>query len=125
MQTAYRCIFWALCLPLALFGQDTGQLVSRAEKAWAAGRYLEAAENFERAGRLQTDRPVLLNKAAEAYYLARAYDKAADCYRPLRQYSDRYPLTGLRYARALKQSGRYLEAREAFRQYLSAYKGEY
>lgn len=125
MQTAYRCIFWALCLPLALFGQDTGQLVSRAEKAWAAGRYLEAAENFERAGHLQTDRPILLNKAAEAYYLARNYEKAADCYRPLRQYSDRYPLTGLRYARALKQSGRYPEAREAFRHYLSAYKGEY
>ena len=104
-------------------GQQVGDVIAQADRLWAAGRYVEAAAQYERAGRLRTDRPALLYKAAEAYYRGRDYGKAVDCYRLVRDQSDQFVLAGLRYARVLKQSGRYTEAREAFQFYLQHYDG--
>lgn len=111
------------CVALRLPAQEIGEWIDRAERSMATGAYEEAGAQYERAGRLKPDRPNLLYKAAEAYYLARDYDKAADCYRPLR-HQEGYALAGLRYARALKQGGKYLDAQVAFREFLSNYKGE-
>lgn len=112
-------------LPFTLGAQSVGAWIDQADRYWAEGRYAEAAEQYERAGRLKSDRPVLLWKAAEAYYRARDYRKAAECYRSVQEEHQKFELAGLRYARALKQDGRYPEAREAFRQSLFRYRGEH
>ncbi len=115
--------FNGVSLPI-IAGQQVGDITAQADKLWAAGQYVAAAEQFEHAERLRTDRPVLLYKAAEAYYRGRSYGKAADCYRLVREPADQFELAGLRYARTLKQSGRYAEAREAFLFCFQHYRGE-
>ena len=116
-------LLFSIILAFPLGAQEVGEWISRADRSMTAGAYQEAGVEYERAGRLKPDRPGLLYKAAEAYYLARNYAKAADCYRSLR-HQEEYPLAGLRYARTLKQSGKYPEAQVAFREFLSNYKGE-
>lgn len=116
--------FFAFCLlPWRAHAQQWNDILSNAERLWAAGQFVEAGEQFERAGRLKPDRPALLFKAAEAYYEGREYGKAADCYRLVRDQTEQFDLAGLRYARALKQMGRYPEAREAFLKCARDYRG--
>lgn len=128
LKTVYLPAFYTIIccvLPLILPAQPLNAVIETADRFWTEGRFAEAGEQYERAGRLKTDRPGLLYKAAEAYYRARDYRKAAECYRQVRQGGQKFDLAGLRYARALKQDGRYPEAREAFRQCFQDYRGEH
>lgn len=128
LKTVYLSTLCCLCcwlLPAPVAAQPLSAVIENADRLWAEGRFAEAGEQYERAGRLKTDRPGLLYKAAEAYYRARDYRKAAECYRQVRQEGQKFDLAGLRYARALKQDGRYPEAREAFRQCFRDYRGEH
>lgn len=97
-------------------------MVQNAEILFASGRIADAAALYEGAGRLDNN-PELYYKAAECYYRARDYRKAADCYGLVKEEYERYELAGLRYARALKQDGRYEAAAAAFRQFARQYKG--
>ncbi|GAB4492128.1 MAG: hypothetical protein OHK0019_13460 [Saprospiraceae bacterium] len=118
--------FWALILsiiPLALTAQDATKVALVADDLLATGRIREAAAQYEQAARLNANNAQLLYKAAEAYYRIRDYSKAAECYAEVQQEYERYELAGLRYARALKQSGQYAKAMEAFKQFAQNYKG--
>jgi len=104
--------------------QPVSTLVKNAEREANSGHFFAAAELWERAGRLKNSDPELLHQAAEAYARVRDYLHAADCYRAVLM-DERFPLAPLRYARALKQLGRYNEASQAFEAFAKAYHGEY
>lgn len=104
--------------------QPVSVLLKNAEKEAAAGHFLNAAEFWERAGRLKNSDPALLFQAGEAFTRVRDYRRAADCYRACINDSQ-FPLAPLRFARALKQQGRFEEAEQAFEGFAQAYTGEF
>ena len=110
-------------LPLALRAQDPTTVALLADEMLTTGKIGEAAAQYEQAARLNTSNSALLYKAAEAYYRVRDYEKAAECYAEVKQEYERYELAGLRYARSLKQSGRYAESIEAFKEFARRYRG--
>lgn len=111
------------CTPLALPAQDAASLALVADELLTSGKIGEAAIQYEQAAHLNANDVTLLYKAAEAYYQVRDYRKAASCYADSKAEYERHELAGLRYARALKQSGRYQEAIDAFKQFARQYKG--
>ncbi len=118
----FLALFFAL-LPLGLQAQPVSNTVQNADILFASGRIGEAAALYENAGRTENNSE-LYYKAAECYYQVRDYRKAAECYISVKEEYERYELAGLRYARALKQDGRYEAAAEAFRQFAREYRGE-
>lgn len=104
--------------------QPVSTLLKNAEREVKAGHFLAAAELWERAGRLKNSDPDLLYQAGEAYAQGRDYLRAGDCYRAVLT-APKFPLAALRYARALKQQGRYAEAQQVFEQFAQGYRGEY
>lgn len=113
-----------VCAAARAEAQPVSTLLKNAEREASAGRFLAAAELWERAGRLKNADPALLYQAAEAYARARDYHRAADGYREAVSHP-KFPLAGLRFARALKQQGRYTEAATAFENFAQGYRGEH
>ena len=74
--------------------------------------------------RTKTEKQELIYKAGECYFWSKDYKKAVECYQFVKNDNDKYELVGLKYARALKQDGRYRDAIEAFKLFLRNYKGE-
>ncbi|MCB9355737.1 MAG: hypothetical protein H6575_14315 [Lewinellaceae bacterium] len=125
MNIRFRfCLLLFFLSPLVVFGQNSAEIARNADELQSAGKIGEAAEKFELAGRLGNGDPELLYKAAENYYRVRDYHRAAECYSVVKDEFRRYDLAGLRYARALKQDGRYEEAMTAFREFGSQYRGD-
>lgn len=117
--------FWIFLMgAMPLWGQPLPVLLKNAEKEANEGHFAAAAAFWERAGRLKNADPELTYKAADAYDKVRWYLQAADCYRPALD-NARFPMAGLRFARALKQQGRYAEARDAFQHFAQFYDGAY
>ncbi|MDO8368282.1 MAG: tetratricopeptide repeat protein [Saprospiraceae bacterium] len=104
--------------------QPVSTLLKNAAREASVGHFLAAAELWERAGRLKNSDPALLYQAAEAYGRVRDYQHAANCYRASLT-DKRFPLAALRYARAIKQQGRYEEAALGFETFIQQYQGEY
>lgn len=113
-----------LCFPACFYAQNIQALTNRANRRLNEGKLEEAATLYEKAGRLQGGKSDLMLNAAECYQRLRNYEKSADCYRSVQSSFDPASLTGLRYARALKQSGKYTEAEEAFKDFARNYNGE-
>jgi hypothetical protein len=109
--------------PALLPAQDGTSNAQLADELFAAGKIDEAALQYEQVARLNANDATTLYKAAEAYYRVRDYKKAAACYAEIKAEYERHELAGLRYARALKQSGRYQEAIVAFKEFGRQYKG--
>lgn len=122
-NNAILSVFCLLMLPVWLRAQDAASLTLQADELLQSGKAGEAAARYEQAARLDADNAALLYKAAEAYYRVRDYQKAVVCYMEAKSEYERYELAGLRYARALKQCGRYEEAADAFRAFGQGYKG--
>lgn len=105
-------------------GEDSrsfGRLLRDAEAKESAGDFLAAARDYEAAFRLKPQRTELANQAAELFSRQRAYGRAADLLAQLPPNERRWPLRGLRYGRALKQDGRYAEAREVLVDFRTRY----
>ena len=112
----------ACCFDLA--AQSVAQLQRQAEKSLKRGLFADAAAQLERAGRIKNSDPLLLYRAAEAYNEVRDYLNASNCYQVSKD-DQRFPLAALFFARALKQQGRYTEAREAFQKTGEGYRGDH
>ncbi|MBX2889475.1 MAG: hypothetical protein KF734_00985 [Saprospiraceae bacterium] len=112
-----------MLVPSCLLAQEATPVSLVADELILAGKIGEAAAQYEQAARLNGDNPVMLYKAAEAYYRVRDYRRAAALYAESKQEYERSELAGLRYARALKQSNRHTEAMEAFKEFARRYKG--
>jgi hypothetical protein len=113
--------FFTLILPILVNAQ--GDLVRTADRLYNEGKYGDAAEFYERAWRTKTDRQELIYKAGECYYWIKDYRKAIDCYQSIKYENEKFELVGLKYARSLKQDGRYREAMEEFKWFARDYKG--
>lgn len=118
--TFQLCLFFSV---VALRAQDYPTLVRTAERLYADGKYADAGEYFEKAWRVKTQKQELIFRAGECYYWMKDYRKAADCYQFVKRENERFPLVGLKYARSLKQDGRYREAMEEFKWFARDYKG--
>lgn len=120
------CLVWLLStgLQITVLAQPVSTLLKNATREAKSGHFLTAATLWERAGRLKNADPALLYQAADAYAQARDYLHAADCYRASLEDS-KFPLASLKYARALKQQGRYSEAEKWFETFAQNYHGDY
>ena len=99
------------------------KLIKNAEVETRAGNYLAAAENYRKAYNQKPLKKEVLFKAAELYTRVRDYKKAADAYQLLEPDEQRWPLLGLQYGRALKQDGRYEQARQQLGLFRESYNG--
>lgn len=103
--------------------QDWSQSLKVADRLFNDGKYADAAELYERAWRTKTQRRDLIFKAGECYYWTKNYRKAAECYGFVKRDNKDFELVGLKYARSLKQDGRYREAMEEFKWFARDYSG--
>lgn len=99
------------------------KLIRNAEVEVEAGNYLAAADNYRKAYDQKPRRKEILFKAAELYARVRDYKKATEAYQFLEADEQNWPLLGLRYGRALKQDGRYEQARRELALFREAYNG--
>jgi WD40-like Beta Propeller Repeat len=95
--------------------QDFSQTLKAAQRLENEGKYGDAAEQYEAAWRQKTGRADLIYKAGECFYWSKDYHKAAECYRNVTGRDKEFELVTLKYARALKQDGRYEEAMKTFK----------
>lgn len=99
------------------------KLIENAEVETRAGNYAAAARNYRLAYDQKPRKKEVLYQAAELYTRVRDYKLAADAYQLLEADENRWPLLGLQYGRALKQDGRYDEARRVLATFLETYNG--
>ncbi len=96
--------------------------IKLAKSYLAEGRYGAAAEHYEAAYK-KKDRKEYIFKAGEYYAVVKDYKKAAECYANVKDDNTEFALVGLRYARALKQSGEHDLANKEFVYFLNSYAG--
>ena len=95
-----------------------------ADELYLKSLYADAAEHYESAFRKKTKKKEIIAKAAECYYITRDYKKAASAYRHIKDKPKEFPLGRLRYARSLKQSGKFDDASREFVYFIENYEGE-
>lgn len=101
---------WKICREEAIIAEEAGDY-------FLAGLLFRQALDYRGGGN------DLYHQAGNAFFNARAYQDAALAYQPIRKKEKKYPLIGLKYARALKQTGNYEGAREALQAFADSYKG--
>lgn len=94
-----------------------------ADNLFEATQYVDAAAHYEAAWQQQPKEIALIFKAGESYGLIKDFKKAIQAYQHVKTENKRFPLVGLKYARALKQDGQYEAAKEAFIYFINAYQG--
>lgn len=99
------------------------KLIQNAEVENRAGNYLAAADSYRKAYDQKPRKKELLYQAATLYSRVRDYKKAANAYQFIEADEQRWPLLGLQYGRALKQDGRYEQARRQLALFREAYNG--
>lgn len=98
--------------------------VKMAEEFMAKGSFAQAAEYY-RSAYQDKNKPEFMYKAGECYMNARDYANAAKCYEKVKDLNKEkeFEKPGYKYAMALKQSGEYAKAREAFEEFGKYYGG--
>lgn len=99
------------------------KLIHNAEVEARSGNFLAAAENYRQAYELKPRKKEVLYRAATLYGRVRDYRNAANAYQFIDPDDQRWPLLGLEYGRALKQDGRYEQARRQLGLFREAYNG--
>lgn len=94
-----------------------------ADNLFEATQYVDAAAHYEAAWKQQPKEIELIFKAGESYDLIKDFKKAIQAFQHVKTENKRFPLVGLKYARALKQDGQYETAKEAFIYFINAYQG--
>jgi len=94
-----------------------------ADKLFEATQYVDAAAHYEAAWQQQPKDLGLIYKAGEAYYLIKDFKKTIHTLQHVKAENKRFPLVGLKYARALKQDGQYELAKAEFIYFINAYQG--
>ena len=126
MVRNFLLILACLCFTSILFSQETLNWKKHkklADKLFEASQYVDAAAHYEAAWQQQTKEIALIYKAGECYHLIKDFKKTIQALKHVKGENKRFPLVGLKYARALKQDGQYSAAKEAFIYFISAYQG--
>lgn len=95
-----------------------------ADKLFEATQYVDAAAHYEEAWQQQPKELALIYKAGEAYSLIKDFKKTIHTLQHVKTENKRFPLVGLKYARALKQDGQYELAKAEFIYFINAYQGD-
>ena len=114
-------VVFSFCAPL--YAQSWKKMEKTADGFFQKGDYAQAAAMYENALKKKNNK-ALSFKAGESYYLLRDFRKAAQAYESIKNDNASFPLIGLKYARSLKQDGRYEEAAKAFQNFRDTYTGE-
>lgn len=93
-----------------------------AENLYAKAQYADAGEHYRAAFRLRPKDRMLAYRAGECFAIIRDYRNAVEAWLTIKDHPD-YPMLGLQFARALKQSGDYASANSEFNNFLGRYKG--
>lgn len=125
MKHLFTLLASLLCFSFA-YGQPMSwrKHVRIAEDLYKDREYADAADHFERAWRLKTDRLEYMYRSAECYYTVRHFRKAGESFRIVRDRTDEFPLASLKYAQCLKNRGRYPDAMVEFKNFLKKYEGK-
>lgn len=123
MITRFLSFALMLCFVSPSIGQSWKQLEKTADAYFKNGDYVKAASSYESAWK-KKNRKELMFKIGETYFLLRDFKKAAEAYEVVKNDAADFPLVGLKYARSLKQTGRYDEAAKAFQRFRDSYTGE-
>lgn len=123
----FKVTLLSLCLCLVhspIFAQSSNwkKNLKTANQLYSKGKFAEAADFYVEVYKQNGKSDNYLAKAAQCYEKARNYNQSAKFYEQLVSNSQ-YPLAGLKYAQALKQSGNYLDAIPAFKHFLVNYQG--
>ncbi len=116
-------ILMALILVSPLVAQSWSKLKKEGDTFAADGFYLEAGEAYYKAWRLKPEKLELAFKAGTYFTLVKEYARAAESLKPVAHWNEPEKLCGLKYARALKQSGVHEQAIPAFEAFLANYTG--
>ena len=118
--TAFLLFF---CLSGNLSAQNAWRKSKRsAETAERTGNFAEAAALYEASWKANNKKTKLIYQAGELYAILRDYQRAADCYKEVKEDKD-FPFARLYYARALRQSGSYEKAISEYALFTSNYGG--
>ena len=126
MTRIFSLFFVLLFVCAPLFAQETLNWKKHkklAEKLFEATQYVDAAAHFEEAWQQHPKEEELIYKAGECYYIIKDFKKAIHAFQYVKDENKRFPLVGLKYARALKQDGQYEAAKAAFVYFINAYQG--
>lgn len=112
---------------LALKGnaQDMGwkKHLKTADDFFSNAQYTNAAEHYKAAWLKKPKKKEFIYKAGEAYAVIKDYKNAAEAFKNVKDDFKEFPLAGLKYARALKQSGDYDSASRELVYFLNNYQG--
>ncbi len=126
MMKKYLSLLLILAVMLPGNAQDMSwkKHLKAGEKSFEEKKFAEAAYHFEAAYKKKVKKRELIYNAAESYFLAGDFVRAAKGYKHLVSDNKKYPFARLKYARALKQSGQYGAAETAFVDFIDKYHGE-
>jgi len=101
------------------------KLMKEAEEFEKLGDLYRAAQYYESAYAQKIDKKDLMYHAGKCYLETRDYANAAKCLELVKEEhtNTNYIQPGFKYARALKQTGQYEEAKDAFTKFINAYNG--
>jgi hypothetical protein len=116
-------ILMAFVLVTPLVAQNWSKLKKEGDTFAADGFYLEAGEAYYKAWKQKPEKLELAFKAGTYFTLVKEYARAAESLKPVAHWNEPEKLCGLKYARALKQSGDHQSAIPAYETFLANYKG--
>ncbi|MBX2927171.1 MAG: tetratricopeptide repeat protein [Saprospiraceae bacterium] len=113
----------AMCFAHSIDAQNWKKSRKSGDELYQQGQYAQAAVEFEQAFKKKPKNKDLAFKTAESFYIIKDYRKAAEYFQYIKDDNVKYPMSGLKYARSLKQDGRYEDAKREFQAYLDKYTG--
>lgn len=125
MNLSIRIICALALLPLAfpVLGQQWLKWKREAEVKASQGFYAEAADLYYKAWQEKPEKLELAYQSGNYFSIIKEYARAAESLEKVAHWNQPEKLVGLKYAKALKQSGRHQEAIDAFLNFQSAYVG--
>lgn len=123
MNKTFLMLIAVMCIAQSLSAQNWKKTRKSGDELYQQGKYAEAAAQYEEAFKKKPKNKDLAFKTAETYYMIKDYRKAAEYWQYVKDDNAKYPMAGLKYARSLKQDGRYDDARREFQAYLDKYSG--
>ncbi len=121
----FNCTLFIFLFAFTLNAQSDNwkKNLKTADDLFGEAQYASAAEYYMAAWKQKPKKLEIVYKAGEAFYIIKDYAKAADAFKNVKDEYGDYPLIGLKYARALKQSGDYDAASRELVYFLNNYKG--
>ncbi|QBQ43088.1 OmpA family protein [Sphingobacterium psychroaquaticum] len=120
-STLAACLLGAVLLPLGAMAQEQPSAGTKAQQYLQRYEFANAAKVLEKIAAKKNAHTLDLEHLAESYLYLNNYDLAEKWYSQVVQRSDYQKESLLNYAEALKQNGKYREAKGQYEQYVSKF----